>query len=141
MKFRRTLKAPVDINLTPLIDMVFLLLIFFMVTTTFNRDSRLLVTLPEANGQLLEESDLRLEILITQQGSYRVNGRLLGDSSVETLKQAISDLAAGDNTLPVTLTADAASMHQSVVTAMDALAQLGFAKLNIATRQSAESAP
>jgi biopolymer transport protein ExbD len=140
MKFRRNLKADVDINLTPLIDMVFLLLIFFMVTTTFNRDSRLLINLPEAKGELLEQSDLRLEVLITREGKYRVNGRELGDTTVETLKQALTALAAGDKNVPITITADAETTHQSVVTAMDAVAQLGFSKLNIATRQSEAAA-
>jgi biopolymer transport protein ExbD len=140
MKFRRNLKADVDINLTPLIDMVFLLLIFFMVTTSFNRDSRLLINLPEASGELLEQNDLRLEVLITREGKYRVNGRELGDTTVNTLKQALNDLAAGDKNVPITITADAETTHQSVVTAMDAVAQLGFSKLNIATRQSEAAA-
>lgn len=136
MKFRRNVKAEVDINLTPLIDMVFLLLIFFMVATSFNRDGRLMINLPEANGGILEQKDLRIEILIARNGSYRLNGRELPDGNVETLMQAIKDLAGGEADLPVTITADAETTHQSVVTAMDAVARLGLSKLNIATRQS-----
>jgi biopolymer transport protein ExbD len=136
MKFRRNLKQSVDINLTPLIDMVFLLLIFFMVTTTFNRDGRLLVTLPEANGDQLQQTDLRIELIITEEGGYLVNGDELAGSDIETLKQALSTAGNGDVSIPITITADAKTTHQAVVTAMDAAAQLGFTKLNIATRQN-----
>jgi biopolymer transport protein ExbD len=139
MKFQRTLKSEVGIDLTPLIDVVFLLLIFFMVTTTFTRDSNLLVNLPEARGQLAEEQALRIEIMIARNGTFAVNGQSLVNTRLETLQRAITELSAGDNSLPVSITADAETTHQSVVTAMDAVARLGFNRLSIATRQAAES--
>jgi biopolymer transport protein ExbD len=140
MKFARNLNAEVDINLTPLIDVVFLLLIFFMVTTTFTRDSNLLINLPEANGESAGEQILSIDILIARNGSYAVNGRTLVNTRIDTLMDAITAIAADDTDTPVTITADADTTHQSVVTAMDALARLGFMRLNIATRQS-ENAP
>lgn len=141
MKFQRTLKEEVSVNLTPLIDVVFLLLIFFMVTTTFTRDSNLLINLPEANGQATEEVPLRIEILIAVNGAYSVNGQNLINTQLETLTRAIEEISAGDNTLPITITADAETTHQSVVTAMDAVARLGFSRLSIATRQSGAETP
>ena len=137
MKFRRNIKkTDVIIDMTSMIDIVFILLLFYMLGTTFTRPSSLKITLPEANGQATDQRDLRVEVVITKTGSYIVNGHELGDSKVESLMQAITDIAAGDNNVPVTLTADANTTHQSVVTAMDAVARLGFSKLNIATRQS-----
>lgn len=138
MKFERQLKEEVSVNLTPLIDVVFLLLIFFMVTTTFTRDSNLLINLPEANGAAAVDTGLRIDILIARNGTYAVNGRQLADMQLPTLMDAVSGLAAGDLTVPVTITADAQTTHQAVVTAMDAVAQLGFSQLNIATRQPGE---
>lgn len=140
MKFQRTLKSEVNIDLTSLIDVVFLLLIFFMVSTTFTRETNLLVNLPEANGQIAEDVALRIEVLISRNGSYSVNGQALANTQVETLVQAIEELSAGDNTVPITITADADTTHQSVVTAMDAVAHLGFSRLSITTRQTAEAA-
>jgi len=135
MKFARNLNAEVDINLTPLIDVVFLLLIFFMVTTSFTRDSNLLINLPEANGESAGEQILSIDILIARNGSYAVNGRTLVNTRIDTLMDAITAIAADDTDTPVTITADADTTHQSVVTAMDAAARLGFTRLNIATRQ------
>jgi biopolymer transport protein ExbD len=138
MKFKRNLKAEVSIDLTPLIDVVFLLLIFFMVSTSFTRESNLLVNLPEASGEITEELPLRIEVLIARNGSYTVNGQALTDTQAASLLQAIEAIAAGDNTLPLTITADAETTHQSVVTAMDVAARLGFSRLSIATRQAAD---
>ena len=138
MKFKRSIKSEVAIDLTSLIDVVFLLLIFFMVTTTFTRQSNLLINLPEAGATPTPESALRIEILVARDGSYTVNGRALPDTQYDTLSSALEELSAGDQTVPVTLTADADTTHQSVVRAMDAVAQLGITRLNIATRRRGE---
>lgn len=135
MKFQRKVKPDVVIDMTSMVDVVFILLLFFILTTTFNRESSIGIRLPEANGQQVDLKDLRVEILVTKNGVYKVNGRELANNKVETLMQAITDIAAGDTTIPVTITADADTTHQSVVTAMDAVARLGISKLNIATRQ------
>ena len=120
MKFRRQRSEEVGVNLTPLIDVVFLLLIFFMVSTTFTRETQLSIDLPEATGKLKETQDKQIEILIDEAGSYRVNGQGLVDDRMRTLQAAIYKIAAGDTTLPMIITADAQSSHQSVVRAMDA---------------------
>lgn len=138
MKFERQITEEVSVNLTPLIDVVFLLLIFFMVTTTFTRDTNLLINLPEASGEIMDVSPEQIEVMVAQNGSYAVNGRGLVNTQLSTLIDAIEEMSAGDRSLPVIITADANTSYQSVVTVMDAVAQLGFSQLNIATSQNAE---
>lgn len=138
MKFERQLNEEVSVNLTPLIDVVFLLLIFFMVTTTFTRDTNLLINLPEASGELMDVAPEQIEVLVAQNGSYAVNGRGLVNTQLSTLMDAIEEMSGGDRSLPVIITADANTSYQSVVTVMDAAAQLGFSQLNIATSQESE---
>jgi len=114
---------------------VFLLLIFFMVTTTFSRNTNLLINLPEATGQATEQPPLEIEILVAQNGTYSVNGRQLINTEPEILMRTVAEVSGGDTTIPLIITADANTTHQSVVTVMDAVAQLGFTSLNIATRE------
>jgi biopolymer transport protein ExbD len=137
VKFRRQRREEVGVNLTPLIDVVFLLLIFFMVSTTFTRETQLSIDLPEANGEISDAPERQVEILIDEAGSYRVNGQKLVDDRLRTLQAAIYKIAAGDTTLPMVITADAQATHQSVVRAMDAAGQMGFVHLSITTRQPA----
>lgn len=137
MKFRRQPREALSVNLTPLIDVVFLLLIFFMVSTTFTRETQLSVDLPEATGLLRDEVDRQLEILIDEQGRYRVNGRPLVDTRLRTLQAAMYEVSRGDTTLPLVISADAEAAHQSVVRAMDAAGQMGFSRLSIASIQPA----
>ncbi len=137
MKFRRRRAEDVGVNLTPLIDVVFLLLIFFMVSTTFTRETQLSLDLPEAQGQPREASEEEIEILIDEAGAYRVNGQGLVDNNMRTLQAAIYKISAGDTTLPMTITADAQATHENVVRAMDAAGQMGFVHLSITTRQPA----
>ncbi len=140
MKFRRQQREEVGINLTPLIDVVFLLLIFFMVSTTFTRETQLSIDLPQAEGEPRAAAEDEIEILIDEQGRYRVNGRALTDSRTRTLQAAIYKIATGDTTRPMTITADAQASHESVVKAMDAAGQMGFVHMSITTRQPAENA-
>ena len=136
MKFPRQKKASNEINLTPLIDVVFLLLIFFMVSTTFTKETHLVVELPEAEGELAEESPPQsLEILITRDGSYSLNGQALINSKIETLMKGLREVSGDDTEIPLVITADAGATHQAVITAMDAAGRLGFAKLQITTLQ------
>ena len=119
--------------------MVFLLLIFFMVTTTFTRETRIAVNLPEADAEQAESLPNQIEVLVSQGGRYSVNDQVLSDSQLLTLGRALIDAAGGDRSTPVLLIADAEATHQSVVTAMDAIGQSGFSRLSIATRRADES--
>ena len=139
MKFKRASREELAINMTPLIDVVFLLLIFFMVTTTFSRETRLLVSLPEAHAEAAESNPAQIEILVARDGSFSINGRGLVNSRIETLVQGLEIESGGDHSLQILLIADAEATHQSVVTAMDGIGQSGFTRLNIATQRPQES--
>ncbi|MBT7226602.1 MAG: biopolymer transporter ExbD [Gammaproteobacteria bacterium] len=144
MKFKRSKREELAINMTPLIDVVFLLLIFFMVTTTFSRETRLLVNLPEANAEAAQSNPSQIEILVSRDGSYSINGRALVNSRIETLVHGLEIESGGDRSLPILLIADAEATHQSVVTAMDGIGQSGFTRMSIATQrpqQLEESGP
>jgi biopolymer transport protein ExbD len=134
MKFRRQTLGAVGVDLTPLIDVVFLLLIFFMVSTTFTRETQLSIDLPEATGQVREALDDQIEILIDEAGQFRVNGKGLVDDDMRTLQAAIYKISAGDTTMPMVISADAETPHHAVVKAMDASGQMGFVHLSITTR-------
>lgn len=136
MKFRRQKKVDDTINLTPLIDVVFLLLIFFMVSTTFTEETHLTVDLPEANGERFDTAvDEGIEILIGKDGNYSINGKPLINRQRSTLIKGLQDASLGNKSLPLTITADANTSHQSVVTAMDAAGKMGFIHLKITTQQ------
>lgn len=139
MKFRRQTHDEVSVNLTPLIDVVFLLLIFFMVSTTFTKETRLAIDLPEASGEIREEAKSQIEIVIGKEGDFAVNGKSLINSRLETLKSALGKVSDGDGSLPLIITADANTPYQAVVTAMDAAGQLGFTNLSMTTRRPADS--
>jgi biopolymer transport protein ExbD len=141
LKFKRSKNDELTISITPLIDVVFLLLIFFMVTTTFSRETRLLVNLPEANAELAPDTELQqIEVLVAQDGSYAINGRALVNARIDTLMRGLEIESGGDLGLPILLIADAEATHQSVVTAMDAIGQSGFTRLNIATQRPVDDA-
>lgn len=135
MKFRRQRARDVSVDLTPLIDVVFLLLIFFMVSTTFTRETHLEINLPEAASADKAEVVKAIDILIAQDGTYSVNGTPLVNTQADTLKRALRELSGGNNEQPLTITADAKAPHQAVVTAMDVAGQLGFARLSITTQE------
>lgn len=135
MKFERRRQEEVSVNLTPLIDVVFLLLIFFMVSTTFTRETHLEVNLPEASGDPGEASSTLLEVLVDAQGHYSINGQPLLNSRPDTLKQALRQRAGDERDRPLLITADGATPHQAVVTVMDVAGQLGFVQLSITTRE------
>ena len=139
MNLRPNRSEPPDINLTPLIDVVFLLLIFFMVSTTFKEDARIKVQLPEAEGEEITAEEPRvLEIVIDAAGTFYVNERMVVDRKRYTLQKAIAGAAGDDREIPVIIKADAKSPHQSVMTAMDAASQLGLLRFSFAATRPDE---
>ena len=139
MKLRHTSQREPEVNLTSLIDVILLLLVFFMVTTSFVRESELTIRLPEvaATGQTVVKRG-ELEITVIANGSYFVNNRALIDNKPATLRSAISKLIPQVDAQRVTIIADAQASHQAVVTAMDVAGKLGFVEINIATVSSTE---
>ncbi len=142
MEFRRQKRHQDGVNLTPLIDVVFLLLIFFMVSTTFTRETRLTVDLPEADGASAPaEVPEQLEVVIGRDGSYSVNGKVLVNRKIDTIMKALEDQSGRDTSMPIVITADDEAPHGAVVRAMDAAGRLGFQKLSITTQEPRESDP
>ncbi|HHQ14751.1 MAG TPA: biopolymer transporter ExbD [Chromatiales bacterium] len=138
MQLRARRKDEPEVNLTSLIDVVLLLLVFFMITTSFVRESELSIHLPEVSGENPPAAaQAPLEITVTAQGKYLVNGRALVDDRPETLLAAVRKLAGelGEQHR-VTISADASASHQSVVTAMDVAGRAGFNEISIATLKS-----
>ncbi|MFT5506859.1 MAG: biopolymer transport protein ExbD [Gammaproteobacteria bacterium] len=138
MKFQsgQTVES-IDINLTPLIDVVFLLLIFFMVSTTFDTTSQLKIRLPEASPAETRVESSELTIMIDSKGRFFLNSRALSSQKSAALSLAIQQFMEGRN-LPVTIQSDAESPVQSLVTAMDVVGQLGLVEVSIATTRPIE---
>ncbi len=134
MNFHTARRRPIEINLTPLIDVVFLLLIFFMVSTTFTRETQLRVELPEAVASPSEVVDGELVILIEADGSHAINGERLARRDAESLVEAIRLRQSGDLGQRVVITADAKTAHENVVRAMDAAGRLGLSNLSITSQ-------
>jgi len=126
-----------NINLTPLIDVVFLLLIFFMVSTTFDTTSQLKINLPEASQEQTSVPPQKLNLLIDAKGNFYISSRELTNNRSATLKAALERVMAG-NKLPIVIQSDADSPVQSLVTAMDVVGQLGLSQVSIATTRPIE---
>ncbi|MBB1089185.1 biopolymer transporter ExbD [Lysobacter sp. SG-8] len=126
-----------DINLVPLIDVILVLIIFFVVTTTFDARSVLKLQLPTAQGET-NDANKALSVLVNADGRYFVDDREVLRDDLESLKATLADVGGDDRDRPVLLRADARTPHQAVVTAYDALGQLGFKRVMIATAPQAD---
>ncbi len=140
MRTQRRERNEINVELTPLIDVVFLLLIFFMVSSTFIRESQVKIDLPEASGEVREEQSQVVEITVDRRGEYAVNGRILVNAELTTLLRALREIqssaAAVNPEKRVIITADANAAHQAVVRAMDAAGKVGLTRISITTQQS-----
>ena len=133
MNFRPRGEEEVDVNLTPLIDVVFLLLIFFMVSTTFIRESEIELTLPEASAEARKNLVDVIEIAIDANGRFFVNGNALINAQLETIRQALISVRPADVEPVVVISADANASHQAVVSVMDAARQVGLTRITFPT--------
>jgi len=138
MKLHQQRVEEPDLNLTPLIDVVFLLLIFFMVSTTFEKESELSIELPSAEGEATQKQPLQIEVSIDSKGNYAINNERIINSQLSTIKAAITKIAGDKRDIPLIISADGKASHQSVIAAMDAARQLGFSHLTFATRLTPE---
>ena len=138
MKFHRRRRADNGINLTPLIDVVFLLLIFFMVTTTFTKETRLLIELPEADGEVADNGPAPLELLIAKDGSYAVNGQNLINREIETIMATLQDTFEGYVAMSLMIAPEAQISYQSVISVTNGTKQYDLGQLNITERQMQE---
>jgi biopolymer transport protein ExbD len=136
LNFKRQASEEVSVNLTPLIDVVFLLLIFFMVSTTFTKESHLEIDLPQSSGEPAKPAVDEIEVIVNAEGEYSVNERALINNQEDTLKKAIEKLSNGNTKVPFIITADAKTDHEFVVRVMDVAGQLGFVQLSITTQRT-----
>ncbi len=140
MKFRRPQQDALEINLTPLIDCLLFLIIFLMLTTTFNKAGKLQIVLPEAKGEAAKTNRAQsVEIGVSQSGEYTVNGQTVPARQPQVLQSAIEKASGGRRDMPFVIEADGKASHQSVVTVMDIAGQMGFVNLSIGTRMSGET--
>jgi biopolymer transport protein ExbD len=130
MKFAKQNRQALQINLTPLIDVVFLLLIFFMVTTTFNQDTQLQIDLPQITMQQQSDAEA-IQVFVNKQGQIAVEEQLLLNTSALTLNDAIKAHNKFNPDGRLILSADAQAPHQMVVRVMDVAAQLGYHQVQI----------
>jgi biopolymer transport protein ExbD len=133
MNLRTRPREDPEINLTSLIDVVLLLLVFFMVSTSFLKATEIRLQLPQAEAVPRVEPPVEIEIMISAAGDYFVDGQELVNRRAETLRRALEQVAGEHRELPVTIRADGRASHQSVVTAMDIVGRLGFSRIMIAT--------
>ncbi len=141
MNLRPHRRPPADINLTPLIDVVFLLLIFFMVSTTFKDEARLRVNLPQAQGENVPSQEpSMIRLVIDRAGRFFVNDQRLTDAQPAALANVLKALKERDGVVPILIQADAQATHQAVMTAMDAASQAGLNQIAFsATRPDGEA--
>ena len=138
MRLRRTERDDAHINLTPLIDVVFLLLIFFMVSTTFERESEIRIELPEASAERQDRESETVAVWIDAGGRLYLDERPLDDARVSGVRAALEALALPDSRPALTIAADARAPYQSVINVMDAAHQAGFVNLSLPVRAPSE---
>lgn len=136
MNLRRTRTEDPEVNIVSLIDVVLMLLIFFMLTTTFNRESALHIDLPQASGKQMETDRFVLDIAIDREGHLFINQHAVVNNEVETVKRAMRTVLGSHKNPQVVISSDKLAPYQSVITAMDAARQLGLERLTFATKQS-----
>jgi biopolymer transport protein ExbD len=143
MNFRPRRRDHPELNLIPMIDVLIVLLIFLVLTTTFSREAELQIRLPEAHGQSPDDNDKGIDVVIDAEGHYVVEQHAVVNTQVETLKKALRQ-AAGDQPNPlVVISADQATPHQAVMSVLDAAGQLGYTHVTFAaeTEPGDEPAP
>ena len=138
MKFQPKKPEEVDLNITPLIDVVFLLLIFFMVSTTFDHESEVNITLPKASKEIAQAKPDAINVAIDAQSRIYINKKELLNTQISTIKEALYDVAADLEEAPVIISADEETPYQMVVRIMDAARQLGLVRITFATRINEE---
>lgn len=134
MKFKRRQVEDIHINLTPMIDCLLFILVFLLLSTTFNQMSRMNLTLPDAQGVPPKQYDKKIEVVVDASGHYSVNGKSLSSKETSDLNTAIKQISNERRDLMFVIAADAKAAHQDVIRVMDVAGQLGFVNVNISTK-------
>lgn len=136
MRIRKRQRHDDHINVVPFIDILLVLLIFFMVSSRFTHNAELRLSLPKAEQTAGQQRQAEtVELAVHEDGSYSINGRAVAANQTDALRKGLRQVAGNRTDIPMILTADANARHQAVVTAMDVAGQLGFSKLSITTRR------
>lgn len=138
MKFRQRRAEEPEINLIPFIDVLLVILIFLMLSTTYSRFTELQITLPTASAEAMKERPKDILVAVSADGRYSINHQAVEGRSVELLAQALTQAAQGNPETMVLVSADAAAAHQSVVNVMDAARRAGLVKLTFASQAPAQ---
>jgi biopolymer transport protein ExbD len=139
MNFRAGSRDEPEINLIPFIDILLVVLIFLMLTTTYSKFTQLQVSLPVADAQMQKTQPAEVVVAISSDGRYAINQALLEGGGVDLLTRALTDATQGNAQIPVVISADAAATHQSVVNVMEAARRAGLVQITFATRQTSAS--
>ena len=134
MKFKRRQVEDIHINLTPMIDCLLFILVFLLLSTTFNQMSRMNLTLPDAQGVPPKQYDKKIEVVVDASGHYSVNGQSLSSKETSDLNTAIKQISNERRDLMFVIAADAKAAHQDVIRVMDVAGELGFVNVNISTK-------
>jgi biopolymer transport protein ExbD len=143
MRFQRKKRQNIDITLISMIDVLFVLLLFFMVSTTFNRNTEVKITLPQANGATAENHPKMVTLTIDANGAYTLTSednvpRPVADQQIDTLKQALHNLTVNKTDIPFIINADGKTPHQAVITALEAASNEGFTHITFAAQKPAD---
>jgi len=134
MNFRNKKNKPLEVSLTPMIDVVFLLLIFFMVTTTFSKETSIKIQLPQAEGQEVEQHKQVLLLVIDKSGQFFINDRALADKSLATLTKELTAVG-GNKKIPLVIHADASAPVQAAISVLDVARNVGFKNISFTTQK------
>lgn len=138
MNFHRRRPEEPEINLIPFIDVLLVILIFLMLSTTYSRFTELQVQLPTADAEKMTERPQEIVVAVASDGRYSVRGQLVDGRSVERIAAALADAAGGRNDAIVVISADALATHQSVVNVLDAARRVGLSRLTYAAQAGGE---
>jgi len=136
MNFRKKRPEEPEINLIPFIDVLLVVLIFLMLSTTYSKFTELQITLPVANAEKANDRPREIIVSVAADGRYSVNRKAVDGRSVDLLAAELAGVAAGSNDMMVIISADATSAHQSVISVMDAARRVGLSRLTFATQAS-----
>ena len=123
-----------EINFIPLIDVLLVIIIFLIVSTTFSKFSELKINLPTADANPVEEKLLPINVTVTKDGQYAINEEILSQNSIDSIEKRLIQIAGNVKDLPVIINADAETPHQSVVNIMEASRRAGLTKITFSTK-------
>ena len=140
MNFRQGSRDEPEINLIPFIDVLLVVLIFMVLTTTYSKYTELQVTLPVADAEQARQRPTEILVSVSQEGRYAISGQVIDPASAQGLAQLMTQAAKSDSNAMVVINADASATHQAVITVMDAARRAGLVQITFSTQSTAHIA-